>query len=441
MISRSFKKSQDVLSEPQVASFDERQSSLSKIDRILSGRWYRWIFPASIEAHFFDDTKQRRGKLTRGWLLLNAVLMAASAVVYGFMGMVSPLSTPLYLMICLAFTCGFVLTEFRSSYAVHNIALTVLNFSFVITLTLLGQLAPETMEPRYFMAAAFFVLMQNLSLWLHPWHVFGLTLAQVAVFAAILIGVHGLYPLGQKLDYLFFVPCAMLFSLFTFTQMDQERRKAWFFGQCDRRRMLELAIVNEELRNLSNTDPLTGVANRRSFNLLLDESWVKAALHAEPISIMMLDVDHFKKFNDFFGHAAGDDCLRAIAQTIEKNVRSDFDLLARYGGEEFIAILPSADAEMAYEIGERVRTAIERMVFREDWHLTASIGVAVSKFGPALDTAEALVARADKALYQAKSEGRNKTVLCPDPGDSEAIEVCTLEFSSFTKTLPEQKVS
>jgi diguanylate cyclase (GGDEF)-like protein len=156
---------------------------------------------------------------------------------------------------------------------------------------------------------------------------------------------------------------------------------------------------------------------------------------------MMLDVDHFKKFNDFFGHAAGDECLRAVAQTIEKNIRVDFDLLARYGGEEFIAILPSADAEMAYEIGERVRIAIETMAFRDDWHLTVSIGVAVSNFGPALDTAEALVARADKALYDAKSEGRNKTVLYPDPSDCLANDVCALGFSKIANILPEQKSS
>jgi len=439
MIGQSLKAQSDSGRVPEAGSFDERQSGLNKIERILNGRWYKWIFPSQIEAHFIDDTKKRRQKLARGWLLFNATLVTAIGMIEVLMGMANALSGVLHFFSCLALIAGFFVIESGVPNIVKLVTLSVLNFSLLASMTYLAQLAPEPLASHYFAGVAFFVLMQNLNLWLHPWHVFGLTLAQATIFLLILLAVPGIHPVTTKLDYLFLTPCIMMFSLFSFAQMDQERRKAWFFGQCDRRRVLDLAIVNEELRTLSNTDPLTGVANRRSFDLALDKSWVKAALQAEPISIMMLDVDHFKKFNDFFGHAAGDECLRTIAQTIEKNIRVDFDLLARYGGEEFIAILPSADAEMAYEIGERVRTAIEKMAFRSDWQLTVSIGVAVSNFGPALDTAEALVARADKALYDAKSEGRNKTVLCPDPGDTLRDDVCALEFSKIAGKLPEQK--
>jgi diguanylate cyclase (GGDEF)-like protein len=144
----------------------------------------------------------------------------------------------------------------------------------------------------------------------------------------------------------------------------------------------------------------------------------------------MLDVDHFKKFNDTLGHTEGDDCLREVAQTMELNIRKDIDVAARFGGEEFIVLLPNAHAEIAYEIAERIRKAVELLPLCSAWPLTVSIGVATAYFGPGQDTAEALLHRADMALYQAKAGGRNLTIvageICQDYARLLDVEGCIL---------------
>lgn len=141
---------------------------------------------------------------------------------------------------------------------------------------------------------------------------------------------------------------------------------------------MDLGIVNDELRVLSTTDPLTGVANRRCFDLSLERSWVTSAMLGQPVSLLMLDIDHFKKSNDSLGHAEGDECLHEAAQTIALNVRNGIDLVARYGGEEFVVILPDASAELAFTKGEGIRKSVEALKLSSTWPLTVSIGVATA---------------------------------------------------------------
>jgi diguanylate cyclase (GGDEF)-like protein len=171
-----------------------------------------------------------------------------------------------------------------------------------------------------------------------------------------------------------------------------------------------LRIANEGLEQLSVTDPLTGVANRRRLEEVLDAEWERARATSSPMSFAMIDIDHFKLYNDQHGHAAGDRCLQRVAAWIRKNVR-DTDLVARYGGEEFAVVMPGMNLEGAVAAAERVRKAV--MTLPEPRELvargaiTVSIGVATT-IPPRRGTWNQLVESADVELYRAKRGGRNR---------------------------------
>lgn len=170
-------------------------------------------------------------------------------------------------------------------------------------------------------------------------------------------------------------------------------------------RTQELQQLTEELAAISLTDSLTTLPNRRAFEQRLSTEWQHSLRYATPLSIMMLDVDHFKRFNDDFGHQTGDEVLFQVAQLLASAVRST-DFASRYGGEEFIVILPNSSLEEALPIAQRICDEIAQY----PWPLrpvTVSIGVA-SYSNQA--NAQDLIAQADKALYQAKADGRNRIV-------------------------------
>jgi diguanylate cyclase (GGDEF)-like protein len=173
-----------------------------------------------------------------------------------------------------------------------------------------------------------------------------------------------------------------------------------------------LQAANEQLKALSLTDPLTQLANRRRFADVLEDVWNHALDAHASTGIVMIDIDHFKLFNDHYGHPAGDACLQKVAMAVSDTVRHSTDLVCRYGGEEFAIILPEADRERASAVGERVRKAVaalgEPHVGSPSGRLTLSVGVA-AVVPSAETTAEGLVQAADLALYQAKQHGRNIT--------------------------------
>jgi diguanylate cyclase (GGDEF)-like protein len=158
------------------------------------------------------------------------------------------------------------------------------------------------------------------------------------------------------------------------------------------------------------TDVLTRVHNRRYFEDRLAGEMSFALRHAAPLSLLLFDVDHFKKVNDTFGHAAGDAVLRVMAATVKRMVRTE-DLVARYGGEEFAVIARGIGHRNAMIFGERVRKTVQACVVPWDErpiHATISIGVATVEQGSPIDGTRALVAAADAALYRAKNGGRNR---------------------------------
>jgi diguanylate cyclase (GGDEF)-like protein len=179
----------------------------------------------------------------------------------------------------------------------------------------------------------------------------------------------------------------------------------------------ELRAANLHLTELASSDGLSGLANRRGFDARLEAEWELAAELRRPIALLMIDVDHFKLFNDRYGHLEGDHCLRGVGEVLMKGSKGEADFAARYGGEEFVLLLPGAGLEKAVQIAERLRRTVESLSFantQSPWgFVTVSVGVA-SLIPQDGDSAEKLVEAADAGLYAAKRHGRN-TVVAHDP--------------------------
>ncbi|MBR9865642.1 MAG: diguanylate cyclase [Oceanospirillales bacterium] len=183
-------------------------------------------------------------------------------------------------------------------------------------------------------------------------------------------------------------------------------------------RTASLEQLNLELQGLADCDGLTGVANRRKGDAYLVEVWRRMRRERKPLSVIMLDVDHFKAFNDSYGHQAGDDCLIAVAAKVRETLFRPADLVARYGGEEFMIILPDTDAEGVATVGEAVRRAVQEMAIMHEHSsagsvVTVSVGIATI-VPEKIDGSELLLREADIALYRAKRMGRNQVHAAPE---------------------------
>ena len=182
-------------------------------------------------------------------------------------------------------------------------------------------------------------------------------------------------------------------------------------------RTRQLALANQQLEELSTTDPVTGLANRRRLEEVLAAVWRHARRSGESLGLAMVDIDHFKLYNDHYGHAAGDRCLQRVAAGLRQNIR-EMDLSARYGGEEFAVVMPSTDVDAALQVAERLRAAVVNLAEPHPLVagriVTVSIGVAATV--PAPDgLVEDLMEQADVELYRAKRSGRNRVRVAPSP--------------------------
>ncbi len=190
-----------------------------------------------------------------------------------------------------------------------------------------------------------------------------------------------------------------------------------------RERTLELEQANQKLELLTFTDGLTGVYNRRYFDRTLEKESKRAHREKSSLGLLLLDIDHFKNFNDRYGHLIGDDCLRTVAQVISETLNRDSDVVARYGGEEFAVLLPNTEAEGTVHIAETLRKAVEKIRFfvkGETVPVRISIG-ATTQIPQQENCGESLVAAADKALYDSKSRGRNLVTFQPLDDRSNSI--------------------
>lgn len=195
-----------------------------------------------------------------------------------------------------------------------------------------------------------------------------------------------------------------IFTFIDISELETARRERQETQALLSATLIEHADEKAAMGLLATTDPLTGIANRRGLNIRLSEERARASRYAETFSILVLDVDRFKRVNDAFGHEMGDRVLREVAQLLLKECRKP-DMAGRWGGEEFMMILPQIDLAEAQDVADRIRERVEVNKFADAVDLTVSIGVAALEAG---EDPDGLFARADRALYAAKERGRNR---------------------------------
>lgn len=248
-------------------------------------------------------------------------------------------------------------------------------------------------------------------------------------FSAFVIGVSGACAasrFGKSLPYDFFdIPLVLLVSLmavYTLVmnyRLELEERRRFQSSVRASELHKKLVASREQLDVMSRRDPLTGVPNRRHFDEYVREQWDAVGRMGGELAILLMDVDHFKVFNDRYGHPAGDQCLRHVAEILQKTVPADKGCVARWGGEEFVVALPGMNAEQAQVMGLALCHAVSSSGLRHEGSTTApsvtiSVGVAVTRPASGDVNIDGLIARADAALYRAKREGRNRCLLAAD---------------------------
>jgi diguanylate cyclase (GGDEF)-like protein len=216
--------------------------------------------------------------------------------------------------------------------------------------------------------------------------------------------------------------CSMVLSVALFTLsanyfLERDERRRYLLTQRERGLVRDLSLVHTRLREVSHIDALTGIHNRAHIQEHLSLLWERARRDGDPLSLLLVDIDHFKKFNERYGNAAGDACLQKVARVVQDCQRRPNDTVARHGGEEFLVVLPRADASFAVGAAERIRQAVEALNIRHEssttaLHLTVSVGVVCCEAGPNL-TVERLMAVVEQAVRQAKQEGRNRVCNLP----------------------------
>lgn len=239
------------------------------------------------------------------------------------------------------------------------------------------------------------------------------------VFSVILIALHVFgvwalpsFPERMMLPLMSMVLASAAFTLTANYALENDERRRFLLTERERGLIRSLTQTQVRLRELSRVDELTGLYNRRHFESAMQQLWQRASFGRTPMAILMIDVDHFKKFNDHYGHPAGDACLRQVCQVMKQTLSGQGVIVARFGGEEFIAAIPGLDEDASLALAEQVRAHVERCQIPHERSatstvVTASLGLAWCEARPEMKV-EHLLALADGALYDAKYQGRNR---------------------------------
>ncbi|MBW6424691.1 GGDEF domain-containing protein [Rhizobium sp. XQZ8] len=233
------------------------------------------------------------------------------------------------------------------------------------------------------------------------------------VMSAVFLSGMTLLSSEEKHLPVFYMSAMAAITLIANYRLEKTMRHSYLLMLRERLRGREMGYLNEQLSTYSYTDPLTGIANRRMFDQVLDEAWRAGRLTNEKLSLLIIDIDFFKRYNDAFGHPAGDDCLQQVARAIEAQTRAGTDLPARLGGEEFAVLLRNMDQIQALTVAARIHRAVRQLALthgRPDGGGWVTVSIGLASISPASDMEpKALIDAADAALYEAKRAGRNRT--------------------------------
>lgn len=369
----------------------------------------RWLFfPCTVECMYEHDRERlRQRQLWKGGLL--------AILIYNLFLLMDRLMLPDIFFEAMVIRLGIVtplmlavLYGIRRGLPAHwrELALLVMNLVIIGSLLVMLDMSHYTDSIFYHPGIYLVLMFASVVVQLNFWFTLLTCLFTIALYVLIKPVPPGV-PDFVFPTYVLMLVTTALFSVFACYTLERNERRTYLAGLLDQIRQLQLARLNDELRMLSYTDPLTGLANRREMSGYLAQ--LSKARQREEMGVIMLDVDHFKHFNDRYGHPAGDRCLRTIADTLQSTLRRKGDMVARFGGEEFVVLLPGGDLHIARLVAEKMCSAIKALRIPhqgagEGNIVTISAGVAVGSVDLDIDEPLRL---ADEALYRAKSAGRD----------------------------------
>lgn len=411
---------------------DEQHNRLPQvtddIDQCLLQPWYRVRFPAVLERRFEQATAETRCSHMRFGLLFMAAMHIVRLLpdsVQGRYMLMHGLLLRVGVCVPLLVIAAAHLRPRRPAWLQGFIALAPAIFTFCCD-EWLGRHASPLVIDRYFMGTAMGLFIGNVLVPLRLRHALVFNALNLVSFNAVLLGLFGPVPLQFPRQFELMMSFLVMVAAGIRWRNEIQERQTFLLNERDRLQSRQLKWANRQLTELSYTDALTGLPNRRSFDDGLLRLWKDARDSGSRLSILMIDLDQFKAYNDTLGHAAGDKCLRRVAQGMQFTIRVDKDSLARYGGEEFIAVIPGASPAEAKHIAERIRIAVQELQIPHPCNpvspcVSVCIGLATAVDASDIDNVHALLRAADFALYKAKSKGRNCVVAC-EVGDTPGEE-------------------
>ncbi|MCW5693170.1 MAG: GGDEF domain-containing protein [Pseudolabrys sp.] len=387
--------------------------SIADIDRVLEGGFRLLRFPPALEARFEADTGAKRSR----FLLFSGIITFGIFDLFIFR---DRLQLSDIFETALIYRLGIITPLALASFVVlwtnprpwiresMEAVLTVLIAAGLLYLVTTSR-SPMAMHAHYSMLLI--LVFPNIIQRVRFWYALSASAVVITMYAFGIPHIH-LMQAPIVFGAVLLLTTTTMLSLIANWMLERDERREYLLGLRDKLRAQNLMVANEALSAISMLDPLTGLANRRRLEQFVDTLVGSGRDATKPIVFMMLDIDHFKRFNDHYGHQAGDDCLKMVAETLEQNLRAGSDLAVRLGGEEFLAVLPESTLFDGVQVAERIRAGVERHGTEHANSPTApvvtvSIGVAVVKPDGRLSFSEATMA-ADEALYIAKQQGRNR---------------------------------
>ena len=290
---------------------------------------------------------------------------------------------------------------------IHLYFFSFIDLLYVSILFSLGLGKPLDFHQFYY----FLILVLGIRFGMHNYY--GLVVLIGAIYLLVSRWVNGfrnIYPgiIHDLVQVTYFIVFGILTSFLLLRELKQRQEKEELITELQAA-YEQLCIYNAHVEEMAITDPLTGLYNYRFFNQRLNQEADKARRFRRQLSLIILDIDNFKDFNDSYGHPAGDTALRETAKIFRDNIR-DLDVLARYGGEEFMVLLPETGPDIAFMVAERIRQAVENHIFSmadDQPELSITISGGIATYPDNATTADGLVKKADDVLYLAKNRGRN----------------------------------